>query len=94
MYRSHSEHLSEMAGTHAGSGAISQSGSSTDAPCEAEAGWIMVGPQLDRFGMQVPADIVTDTTKFVKMGCRALAQIGQDVIFCEKCPYATDFVTK
>ena len=83
-----------MADTHAGSGAMSQSGSSSHAPCEAEAGWIMVGHQLDRFGMQVPANIVKDTTKFVTMRCRALAQIGQDVIFCERCPYATDVVTK
>ena len=54
----------------------------------------MVGPQPNRYGMQVPASVVMDPAKFVTMGCRALAQIDQDVVFCERCPYATDVGTK
>ena len=61
---------------------------------EAVAGWCVLGPQLERFGKKVPADIITDPTKFVTMGSRALAHIGEDVVFCEECLYATELVTK
>ena len=74
--------------------AMSQPLLSTHTPCESVVGWIMLGPQLERLGMQVPSDIVKDPVKFVTMGGGALAQIGQDVVFCGGCLYAADLLTK